>query len=169
MGRKTRKEKVVEAVAAKSRVEREREPDGRDVLVVRPPEPSPDLPSFDLDDNVGNLKSDKQTFSRIMRVYASNGMVRIEVDPTVVAGEHGGRPLQNQVLTVREAAERAAELNRMACVMVPADKKMVMEIIESTIRACREAQQQLMAPPDRKIVVGGVDLPPAWRVKGATA
>jgi len=121
---------------------------------------APSEPKFDINDVQGNMKpgSDKQSFSRIKRIYAKGGYVFINVDPTLIPEMHGGKPLQNQMLTVKEAAERARELNRMACVMTAADYKMIMEIVEATIRACKEAQQQLAAPPEKKIIVPGAAL-----------
>jgi hypothetical protein len=157
MGRKQKKK------AGHERVEHITDASGNAQILIKAHEPAePDKgPVFDINDVVGNMKpgSDKQSFSRIKRIYASGGFVNIEVDSTLIPGEHGGKPLVNQRLSVREAAERAAELNRMTRVMDAADRKMIFEIIANTIEACREAQQQLLAPPEKKIVVPGSQMP----------
>jgi len=142
------------------RVALEKGPNGETIVVIKPHDLSgPDQPTFDINQTTGNVKSDKQTFSRIKRIFAKDGLVHVEVDQRVIPGEHAGRPLMNQKWTVREAAERAVELNKMASVVNAADYKMVMEIVDNTIRACKEAQQQLLLPPEKKIIVPGADVP----------
>ena len=120
---------------------------------------APIASKFDIDDVVGNTKTDKQSFSRIKRIYAQDGKIFVEVDSTINPKEHGGRPLQNQVWSVKEAATRAVELNKMASIVGAADYKMIMEIVENTTAACQEAQQQMLKPSDKTIIVPGSDMP----------
>jgi hypothetical protein len=151
-------------ISADNRVSVETGPDGKTVIVIKPHDLTiPDRPTFDIEQTTGNIRTGKQSFSRIKRIYAKDGLVHVEVDHKVIPGVHGGRPLLNQKWSVREAAERATELNKMASVVDAADYKMLMEIVENTIRACKEAQQQLLKPPEKKIIVPGAGQPGSLR------
>lgn len=114
---------------------------------------------FDISMLTGDKTTDKQSFSRIKRIYAKDGLVFMDVDSSLDPRAHGGAPLLSRVLSVKEAAERAITLNKMAGAMNAADYKMVMEIVDNTIQACREAQQQLLklnlAPGEDPRVIKG--------------
>lgn len=148
---------IAEARAAKGLQERS---DGRveidfENITVTPQEKlethviNQDAPAEDGFD--GDIKSDrfatsKQSFSRIKDVYADGPAVVIKVDEGAIDTATQAAVLATKTITPAEALQRAAALNSMLAhqSIQMADRKQVGELIEATIMACLEAQENTM-------------------------
>lgn len=145
---------IAEERAAKGLQDRD---DGRieidfDNVTITPQEKTPshvvkqeEVTGFDIDKKGTLFKDDKQTFSRIRDVRAEGHMVWIEVDEGRMDENHAA-VLVSKKVTPEEALERAIALNRMLMhkAIKIADVKQVEDIVEATITAVLEAQENGM-------------------------
>ncbi len=101
---------------------------------------------FDLDKESDRFKTSVQSFSRIRDVYAEGPSVIIKVDEGKIDTSTQAAVLQTKKITPREALERATALNAFLAhdKVQLADRKQVEELIEATITACLEAQENTM-------------------------
>lgn len=87
---------------------------------------------------------ERQHFNNIKDIKAVNGMVVIQVYGKKEKGDKGA-DLQDVVLTVRQAAERAASLNRIASKLPEKDRKVADDIVDQVIAKILEAREQVIA------------------------
>jgi len=101
---------------------------------------------FDETKQSDRFKSDKQSFGRIRSVRADGPNVVIEVDEGKIDATTQASILGNKRLTPEEALQRAIALNTMLMheAVVLADRKQVENIVEETIVAVLEAQENVM-------------------------
>ena len=101
---------------------------------------------FDENKKSGRFKDDKQAFSRIKDVRAEGPEVVIEVEEDVVDLNVHAAQLKTQRVTPSEAVQRALALNSLLMVdkINLADRKQVQDIVEATILATMEAQENIM-------------------------
>ena len=90
----------------------------------------------------------RQTFNRIRNLRAEGGYVHVDVKEDHDK-DYIGPELTTQVWTVKEAAQRAQALNRIAHKLPEKERAVAMDIIEVVIARCKEAQMQLMDPKIR--------------------
>jgi len=88
------------------------------------------------------MSDEKQSFSRIRSIEARDGQILIRTKSEHTDG--GANPINETVLSVREAGERATALNNMANKFAPADRQVVDDLIAEIIERCEEAQQQII-------------------------
>jgi hypothetical protein len=101
---------------------------------------------FDENKKSERFQSDKQSFSRIKNIYAEGPAVVIEVDEGKIDVKTQAAILGSKKVTPSEALQRATALNAMLAhdKVVLADRKQVEEIIQQTIEATLEAQENTM-------------------------
>lgn len=98
----------------------------------------------------GSFQGESQHFSRIKKIYAKDGFVFVSVYPRKATDDAMGKPLKDQMFSIREAAARAKGLNAMAHKFPQKDRDVAMEIVDNVIAACKEAQTQAEAIVDGK-------------------
>lgn len=84
----------------------------------------------------------KQNFNKIKSIDAVGGHIVVTVYDKV-DGEDKGERLTNQLWTIKEAAERASELNKIAHLLPEHEKKTALDIVEETIKKINEAKTQV--------------------------
>ena len=101
---------------------------------------------FDIDKKSDRFKNDKQSFSRIKDIYAEGPSIVIKVADGEIDTATQAAVLSTKKVTPAEALQRATALNAMLGhdQVVLADRKQVEHIIEATIEATLEAQENIM-------------------------
>jgi hypothetical protein len=101
---------------------------------------------FDIDKESDRFKTSKQAFSRIKNVYADGPVVIIEVEEGKLDTKTQAAILGTRRVTPAEALQRATALNSMIAhkQIQLADRKQAEEIVEATIEATLEAQENIM-------------------------
>lgn len=101
---------------------------------------------FDMDIVSDRFKDSKQSFSRIKDVYAEGPAVVIKVAEGEIDTSNQAAVLTTKKITPTEALQRATALNAMLAhnAITLADRKQVEELVEATIMACLEAQENTM-------------------------
>ena len=83
-----------------------------------------------------------QIFDRLSDVKARDGMVVVLVNENAHLLSEQSRPSVSQVWTVREAAQRTRELNKMARKIKNIDLNTLLQVVEKMTNVCKEAQLQ---------------------------
>lgn len=106
----------------------------------------PDPEGFDIDKKSNRFKTDTQSFSRIKDVRCEGVEVLIEIDKTKLDLSIHAAVLTDQRITPTQAIERAIALNQMLMLdkVTLADRKQVEAIVEATMIAVLEAQENMM-------------------------
>lgn len=101
---------------------------------------------FDPDKKSGRFKDDKQSLSRIKNVYADGHSVVIEIDKSKTDLSIHAAVLHDQRISPQAAVERALALNDMLRLdkVNLADRGMVQEIVQATVIAVLQAQENRM-------------------------
>lgn len=101
---------------------------------------------FDSERKSDRFKTDKQSFSRIRDVRAEGPSIVIQVEEGRIDPSTQAAVLATKVITPSEALQRAAALNSMLGhdKVALADRKQVEDIVEATIEATLEAQENIM-------------------------
>jgi hypothetical protein len=101
---------------------------------------------FNADKKSGRFKDDKQSMSRIKNVFADGDEVVIQIDKSKLDLSIHAAVLVDQRISTKEATQRALMLNdllRLDKVNL-ADRQQVQDIVQATIIAVLEAQENKM-------------------------
>ena len=112
---------------------------------------SPELRDFrEQQADAGSFTGKNQHFSNIKNVFARDGFVFVQVKPAEQQETEMGNKLKDQMMSIRQAASRARNLNAMAHKLPEKDRKVAMDIVEAVIAACKEAKEQAEKIADGK-------------------
>jgi len=104
---------------------------------------SPELNDFrEKQKDAGNFTGESQHFNNIKNVFARDGFVFVQVKPKDKQDIEIGNTLKDQMMSIRDAASRARNLNAVAHKLPEKDRKVAMDIVENVIAACKEAKEQ---------------------------